>query len=181
MAALSTPDRPTTIFHHEPVRWQAARAVGDAIDDMRAPGTFAAWQTRAIKYLTKDTVFDIQNQFVPGPESGVVVDGVGAIRFPLDEEQAQAIIDKARLSAHGQAEQMNVDSPANKIWELSADQFSLLDDDTNQTISWSHLQRYAKGVVAGTLGITLGASSVRVEPYKMLLYEKGAFINQQTK
>jgi hypothetical protein len=163
---------------------EATMEVSSTLDEMRAPGSFAAFGVRSIRLLA-DTAQTAGRGTQPdhpriGASSNLSVNGVGPIRYPLDEAQADAIIRKAHLSPHGQGVRTIVDRSVRNTWELNASQFTLSDDMTAGAINWTAVRSAAQQFVADGLGIARGADAVRVEPYKMLLYEPGAHFKPHT-
>lgn len=111
---------------------------------------------------------------------GVTINDVGPIKFPLAEEQAQQIISKARLAPHGRGEETVVDTAVRNTWELDLNQFKLTETAKakRKDSGWSFVLRIAKYIVSEGLGIEY--KRIRAEPYKMLLYEKGAHFKSHT-
>ncbi|KAI9103106.1 hypothetical protein DFS34DRAFT_646489 [Phlyctochytrium arcticum] len=120
-----------------------------------APGTFAAFKDIPICSI--------------GPVS---VRDVGIIPFPLGEDYARKLIDKARLAPFGKGAETVVDTSIRNTWELDASQ---LDFTGNQ--KWVKTLSAASAWVAKELAIS---GAVRVEPYKMLIYEEGAMFKPHT-
>ncbi|KAI9103107.1 hypothetical protein DFS34DRAFT_590673 [Phlyctochytrium arcticum] len=125
----------------------------NALDVIRAAGSFAAFQT------------------IPSL-APVSVREVGVVPFPLTEEYAHKLIDKSRLAPFGKGEETIVDTSVRNTWELDASQLEFMGNQ-----EWIKTISAASTWVAAELGIT---SSVKVEPYKMLIYEPGALFKPHT-
>ncbi|KAK0637264.1 hypothetical protein B0T17DRAFT_613876 [Bombardia bombarda] len=92
--------------------------------------------------------------------------------IPLQEDQARQLIHQARQAPYGKGSDTFVDVSVRNTWELDASQFAF----QNQEL-WAHsIDRCCK-FVAQQLGIT---SPISAEPYKMLIYEKGATFKAHT-
>lgn len=99
-----------------------------------------------------------------------VREGVGLVKFPLQLQDAQRLISKARQAPYGKRTETFVDTSVRNTWELDA---TLLDlsDPWRTTVSGLAIWAGKK------LGIT---GPVTAELYKMLLYEKGALFKPHT-
>ncbi|KAK0740117.1 hypothetical protein B0T18DRAFT_372929 [Schizothecium vesticola] len=99
-----------------------------------------------------------------------VGEGVGLVKFPLQPQDAQRLISKARQAPYGNGTETFVDTSVRNTWELDAT-LLVLSDPWRATVkglaTWAGKQ----------LGITGG---VTAELYKMLLYEKGAMFKPHT-
>ncbi|CAK7210781.1 hypothetical protein SBRCBS47491_000895 [Sporothrix bragantina] len=96
----------------------------------------------------------------------LTVDGVGTVDLPLQEAQAQEIIKQARPAARGQG----------KAWELDSDYFSLTGDAGH----WTKLRHKALRMVFNELEVYFNRDHIVAIPDKMLLYEKGAYVQACT-
>ncbi|EXJ81805.1 hypothetical protein A1O1_07870 [Capronia coronata CBS 617.96] len=100
---------------------------------------------------------------------GLVVKGIGPIRFPLSHEDANALIRASRRAPFGKGRETLVDETVRKTWEIDGKELSF------GNAGWdSWLDRVLENVSKG-LGIPGSAGRVRVELYKLLVYEEGAF------
>ncbi|KAI9103050.1 hypothetical protein DFS34DRAFT_646430 [Phlyctochytrium arcticum] len=127
----------------------------DSLGSFQAPGTFAAFKTIP------------QSSIAP-----FLVRDVGIIPFPLTEVYARKLIDKARLAPFGKGEETVVDTSIRNTWELDASRFDFLGNE-----KWVKIINAASTWVAKELGIT---GPLKVEPYKMLIYEPGALFKPHT-
>ena len=126
----------------------------EALEAIDTPGTFAAW-----------------GALPTTPPAGLRVDGVGDIALPLREEQVRQLIAKAHQAPFGRRSETLVDVSVRNTWEINADQLRFLDP------AWpNYLLRLSK-LVATNLGID---GPIRLELYKMLIYEKGAMFKRHT-
>lgn len=99
------------------------------------------------------------------------VDGLGLIELPLSEKGAKFIITKCRQSPFGKGTETVVDETVRKTWQLDASQFETQNPQWEATLT----------KIVAKIGMELGVTAVDVEknvkaePYKVLLYEEGAF------
>ncbi|KAI9103108.1 hypothetical protein DFS34DRAFT_700850 [Phlyctochytrium arcticum] len=124
-----------------------------SLDAIRAAGTFAAFQT------------------IP-TIAPVSVREVGIVPFPITEGYARKLIDKARLAPFGKGAETVVDTSVRNTWELDTSELACTNNQ-----EWTEIVNAASIWVAKELGIS---GAVRVEPYKMLIYEKGAMFKPHT-
>ncbi|KAI9625867.1 hypothetical protein H4Q26_016115 [Puccinia striiformis f. sp. tritici PST-130] len=105
------------------------------------------------------------------PPAGLHVDGVGDIAMPLTEEQVRQLIDKSHQAPFGRRSETLVDVSVRNTWEINGDQLRFLDP------AWqSYLLDLSKRVA-----INLGIEGlIRLDLYKMLIYEKGAMFKPHT-
>lgn len=102
---------------------------------------------------------------------GLSVHGVGDIALPLQETQARQLIAQSRQAPFGKGSDTVVDTAVRNTWELDAAQFEFRRD------RWPKILDGCIKFVGQALGIT---SPIRAEPYKMLIYEKGAMFKAHT-
>lgn len=101
---------------------------------------------------------------------GLVVNGVGPIRFPLYSDDATALIEVSRQAPFGKGTATVVDETVRRTWEIDGKEVSFKNEAWNR---W--LQRVVEKVSEG-LGIPGGGvGTVQADLYKLLLYEEGAF------
>ncbi|KAH9443303.1 hypothetical protein Pst134EB_027648 [Puccinia striiformis f. sp. tritici] len=126
----------------------------NAFENIDTPGTFAAW-----------------GALPATPPAGLHVDGVGDIAMPLTEEQVRQLIDKSHQAPFGRRSETLVDVSVRNTWEINGDQLRFLDP------AWqSYLLDLSKRVA-----INLGIEGlIRLDLYKMLIYEKGAMFKPHT-
>lgn len=165
---------------HVAVRRAAALEVSRAFGEKDITGAFASLYMRPIKDMPS-TNNELNK---PGAESGIVVDGVGPIRYPLDAKQARAMIQQAKLyfanqnqarAAEAAAGADNGGRPAMyRPWEFNKDQFSMVNSQ-DSPIDWHVLELEAEKYVTRLMSFTFGSQCIRATLDKMLLYEPGAF------
>ncbi|ERT03379.1 hypothetical protein HMPREF1624_01693 [Sporothrix schenckii ATCC 58251] len=147
-----------------PGRMTLARAktgVRGALDVIQSPGDFAVWK------VLKDTPADLGLH--------MLVNGVGSIDFPLREASAKQIIAQAKQAPFGRGEETVVDTSVRNTWELDVSQFKLLQESgtsARQDMEWHHVIDTARKLVIDTMGLNCRLTSLRAEPYKMLLSPK---------
>ncbi|RAO71302.1 uncharacterized protein BHQ10_007314 [Talaromyces amestolkiae] len=101
---------------------------------------------------------------------GLHVPGVGAIGLPITIESAKAMIQSSRMSPYGKGTETLVNETVRKSWQLDANQFSL------QNPLWEKQVGIYKDQAIAGLGLTTAKpEEVKVELYKLLIYEEGAF------
>lgn len=118
--------------------------------------------------------FSFSSELDQQPPCGISVPGIGKIRMPLDDSQAQELIGLARQAPYGKGEETIVDTSVRNTWELDASQFVCGDSKWQKWV-----QSICDRVVKPELGIT-PTRPVRAELYKMLIYEKGAMFKAHT-
>lgn len=126
----------------------------EALSSIKAPGEFAAAMP-----LAERCIYPIW-----------IRDGTGLVKFPLQEEAARRLIEKARQSPYGKGSETFVDTSVRNTWELDA---ALLD----LSGPWPSVIQSVSKWAAKELGIT---GPVNAELYKMLIYEKGAMFKAHT-
>ncbi len=99
----------------------------------------------------------------------VEVEGLGALSFPLREEQARQLIALASRAPYGRGAQTLVDTEVRSSWQLSPSLITIEDDVWQPTLD--ELVARAKR----TLGVEVAVSA---ELYKMLIYEEGGFFKE---
>ncbi len=120
------------------------------ISEVHASGSFAAFGTI--------------DSFV---NPGISIDPIGIVRLPLSEDDAQTLAQKSHKAPFGKGNETLVDEAVRKTWQIDAANVQILNKD------WHSCLDRILGRVTQELGIAGGASSVRAELYKMLLYEEG--------
>ena len=106
------------------------------------------------------TAGTLPNAFNPG----LNVHGLGIIGLPLSKREAVALSKACHQAPFGKGSETIID----------ADQFEL------QNPAWQITLDQAVQQVASALGVAGGSMSMRAEPYKLLLYEEGAFFESHT-
>ncbi len=103
---------------------------------------------------------------------GLFVNGIGKVGLPLSERDAAGIGRVSHEAPFGKGSETFVDATVRKTWELNPKQFEL------RNPAWRSTLHEVIGKVAQELGVVAGASSVRAELHKLLLYERGAFFDR---
>ncbi|KAJ0386773.1 hypothetical protein COL922a_003704 [Colletotrichum nupharicola] len=96
---------------------------------------------------------------------GLHVADVGPISFPLKEEQARSLIEKARQAPFGKGSDTVVDTAVRNTWELDPTQFEL------RSPNWTGVINTLCKRAAQDMGIN---APIIADLYKLLIYEKGA-------
>ncbi len=104
---------------------------------------------------------------LPMTMPGLEVEGVGALRLPLAETQARALIKQCRQAPYGKGTQTLVDTDVRRVWEMDPARFEL----TNP--KWELLIKSVLHEVQQQLGLEERKLSAHL--YKLLIYEKGSF------
>ncbi|KAI7966258.1 hypothetical protein MJO29_002006 [Puccinia striiformis f. sp. tritici] len=126
----------------------------EAFEAITNPGTFAAWEALPTT-----------------PPAGLHVDGVGDIMLPLGEGQIRQLIDKSHQAPFGRRSETLVDLSVRKTWEINANQLHFYNP------AWQGYLLDLSKRVATSLGID---GPIRLELYKMLIYETGAMFKPHT-
>ena len=103
---------------------------------------------------------------------GLFVDGIGKVGLPLSDRDAADLSLISHEAPFGKGSETFVDLNVRKTWELNPTQFKL------RNPAWPSTLQNIIAKVAQDLGIVDGASSVRAELHKMLLYGRGAFFEK---
>jgi predicted 2-oxoglutarate/Fe(II)-dependent dioxygenase YbiX len=99
--------------------------------------------------------------------SGLEIDGVGSVVFPIRGEMALAIKRRCKQAPYGRGAQTIVDTNVRRVWQLEPSQFRLTGPE------WSNFLEATLETVGEELG--LGSRSLKAHLYNLLLYEKGSF------
>ena len=124
------------------------RALAETLQTVRRPGDF---------YFSGR-----QEIFAPG----IKVDGVGTIALPLLPGQAEELAAIAEPAPYGRGAETLVDPEVRRTWQIAPEQIEITGRHWVQDLT-TIVSRCADG-----LGVE---GDVRVEPYKMLLYDQGSF------
>jgi hypothetical protein len=125
-----------------------------ALQGIKASGTFAAW-----------------GALPTTPPAGLHVEGVGDIPFPIQAATIQQLIAKAHQAPFGRRSETLIDVSVRNTWEIHGDQLRFLDPD------WVRFLLDVSERVGADLGIQ---APIRLDLYKMLIYEKGAMFKPHT-
>ncbi|KAK5120552.1 hypothetical protein LTR85_006208 [Meristemomyces frigidus] len=132
--------------------------IRDALEDIDSKGSFAA--------------FSHLPSFV---DPQLKVDPCGPIKMPLQDVDASRIIAASHQAPFGKGEQIIVDRAVRRTWELNHDQFTIENPQFAEVLS------QAVDYCSQELSIeTNSEHTVEAQPYKLLLYEKGALFKPHT-
>ncbi|KAI0157301.1 hypothetical protein GGR57DRAFT_500920 [Xylariaceae sp. FL1272] len=125
---------------------------------------------KVIDDSARSSVFSccMSNATFPSPRLSIV--DYGDVGLPLAERDAKAIIAHCYKSPFGKGAEILVDDNVRRSWELNVDQFTL------RNPAWSAAVENILPKVHKSLGLLCPLQDVRAEPYKLLLYEEGAFV-----
>jgi len=98
---------------------------------------------------------------------GLVVEGLGMLRLPLGESQAQELVARCRQAPYGKGTETLVDTAVRCVWELDSKYVQF----TNP--KWTLLIDSIIGEVQEKLGLELRKLTAHL--YKLLVYETGSF------
>jgi hypothetical protein len=104
---------------------------------------------------------------LPPTLPGLEVAGMGPVALPLEKRQAASLKKRARQAPYGKGTQTLVDSGVRRVWEIDADQVSLVNPE------WPNVVERAVLTVQSELG--LEKQKLDAHLYKLLLYEPGSF------
>ena len=116
--------------------------------------------------------FAASSKIASVPNPGLYVHGLGLIGMPLTVHDARRLAQASHQAPFGQGTETIVDTTVRKTWELNANQFELRNPD------WLSFVESLKTDVSRELGIPDGARTIKLDLYKMLLYEEGAFFHK---
>ena len=103
---------------------------------------------------------------------GLFVKGIGKIGLPLSDRDAADLSRASHEAPFGKGSETYVDPTVRKTWELNSNQFEL------RNPAWTFTLQQVVEKVAKELGVIDGASNIRAELHKLLLYEPGAFFEK---
>ena len=116
--------------------------------------------------------FATSGQLATAKNPGLFVEGIGKIGLPLSDRDAADLCRVSHEAPFGKRSETFLDPTVRKTWKLNPDQFEL------RNPAWPSTLQEVVGMVAQDLGVVDGASSIRAELHKMLLYEPGAFFDK---
>ncbi|QKX60275.1 uncharacterized protein TRUGW13939_07418 [Talaromyces rugulosus] len=124
------------------------------LEDIQSTGSFLTGENKA-------TAID----------PGLFIPSLGTIGLPISPDNTRAIIQLCDMSPYGKGTETLVNHLVRKTWQLDANQFSFQNPDWNR-----QLAIFVDQAVSG-LGLQANALEVKAEPYKLLIYEEGAFFS----
>ncbi|KAI8943029.1 hypothetical protein NX059_001065 [Plenodomus lindquistii] len=121
----------------------------DCLDDVEHDGTFFSFQSMEA-YINP----------------GLHINGIGAVGLPLSDRDAQALAKVSKQSPFGKGDATVIDETVRKTWELDTTEFQC------RNPAWAPFLETLRSHAVQALGVQVAA---HVQPYKLLLYEEGAF------
>lgn len=125
-------------------------AIGELVDSVRPPGSFAARRTESAENLALE------------------VAGVGPLRWPVTPDQARQLCGTARPARYGRREQTLLDPNVRDTWEVPRDRVTIDRD------RWQATLTPVLDAMRTDLGLPPG-SALSAEFHSMLVYETGQF------
>ena len=121
----------------------------DFLDDIEHDGSFFSFQSSKA-YVNP----------------GLYIPNYGSIGLPLPERDAQSIARVCKQAPFGKGDETVIDTSVRNTWELDSTEFQC------QNPAWAGYVTTLLDHVVKDLGVGI---KCRAEPYKLLLYEEGAF------
>ncbi|KAF3009974.1 hypothetical protein E8E13_011285 [Curvularia kusanoi] len=121
----------------------------DCLDDVAHEGSYSAFK-----------------RYESFPNPGIFVENLGVVGLPLSDRDAKAIAALCKRSPFGRGDETVVDESVRKTWELEASQIEF------RNPAWAAFEQTLVRQATTDLGVQIEASA---QPYKLLLYEEGAF------
>lgn len=100
---------------------------------------------------------------------GLCIPSLGTIGLPVSPDNIRAMIQLCNLSPYGKGTETLVNESVRKSWQLDSNQFSFKNPDWDLQVAM-----FVDRAVSG-LGLQAKSVEVKAEPYKLLIYEEGAF------
>lgn len=107
-------------------------------------------------------------RIVPADDLRIAVRGVGRVRFPVSQPQAEALCRVGTAALHGKGEQTLLDREVRDTWEIPLDRVGI--DEAR----WAPTLRAALDAIGDDLGLPPG-TSVEAELHSLLVYAPGQF------
>ncbi len=127
--------------------------------------TTVEWLSTAIGQATRSAKFCVVG-CLPVVDSGIEVEGLGAITLPLKRTTAKKLVEFCQVAPYGKGTRTLVNKKVRTTFELDQKKFRLGDEWNLAIASVTHL-------AAAQLG--LPAEQLEARLYKLLVYEKGGF------
>ena len=105
----------------------------------------------------------------------LVVNCCGPISLPLNDVDARRTIAVSHHALFGKSEETIIDISVRCTWELNREQLTVQNAESFKQVEGRALQ-----AVCDKLGLQHVRQTIRAEPYKLLLYEKGAMFKPHT-
>lgn len=100
------------------------------------------------------------------PNPGLFVKGLGSVGLPLSNREAKVIAALCKQSPFGRGDETVVDETVRKTWELDMSHIEC------RNTGWTTFERTLADQAVADMGVK---ASALAQPYKLLLYEEGAF------
>jgi hypothetical protein len=124
-----------------------------------------AWMTEAIEEASRSANFCTSGT-MRQVDSGMEIEGVGAIKLPLKPAAAKQLIATCKVAPYGKGAKTIVDRKVRNTFELDPKKFQLAE-------AWSRAIAGVTEQVAEKLG--LPTDQLEAKLYKLLVYERGGF------
>lgn len=105
---------------------------------------------------------------------GLSIKGLGTIGLPLSTRDEAELIKACHQAPFGKGSETFVDTNVRDTLELNADQVEI------RNPRWPEVLAGILQNVSQAMGIVGGATSIKAELYKLLLYKEGAFFDKHT-
>ena len=129
-------------------------------------GVFGRRLRQCLDDITSDGAFANINVVDSFVNPGLYVEDLGLVALPLLPPIAKEIAQRSRQAPFGKGDLTLVDTTVRKTWELDASRFKF------QNPAWEPYLTLLAITAVTQLGVE---TRFRAEPYKLLLYEEGAF------
>ena len=116
--------------------------------------------------------FALAKEAKNAPNPGLFVENVGAIGMPLSERDAALLAKACHQGPFGKGRETIVDTSVRKSWELNASQFHF------RNLEWQTWVAGLAAEISKGLGVPEEKDTMKIAPYKLLLYERGAFFDK---
>lgn len=116
--------------------------------------------------------FALSREAANAPNPGLYVPGIGTVGMPISAHDAAALAKASHQAPFGLGSETIVDTSVRNSWELNASQFEL------RNPKWTPFVNGLATDISKGLGIAEAKDTMKIELYKLLLYEKGAFFNK---
>ncbi|KAL8800983.1 MAG: hypothetical protein Q9182_004775 [Xanthomendoza sp. 2 TL-2023] len=146
----------------------ASSATDPEVDDCSEPDDIKLSLDQALSQFKTFGSFATSGNVSGDVSTGLSIQGLGRIAFPLIEYQAKQLVQACHRAPFGKGSQTIVDQNVRKTWELNPDQFELLNP------AWPLVIDNLTKTISKELGCAPEVS-VKANLYKLLLYEQGAF------
>lgn len=105
---------------------------------------------------------------------GLSIKGLGTIGLPLSTRDEAGLIKVCHQAPFGKGSETFVDTNVRNTLEVNADQLEL------RNPAWPKALAGVLQDVSNSMGIVGGATSIKAELYRLLLYKEGAFFDKHT-